>query len=114
MFHSRFGGGGFPSPKPETNLEGGLDAAQIGFRFAVTKDPDEQAPPGLDKQIFDAAKEGKLDELLGICQEWAGHPVIGEYKDGVCKFYEYEFAFSRHHNKHQPCVSFASRIVGIP
>jgi len=36
----------------------------------------------LDKQIFDAAKEGKHDELLGLCQ-LAGHPVIDAYKDKV-------------------------------
>jgi hypothetical protein len=57
--------------------------APRGFRFAVTKPADEQAPPGVDKQIFDAAEGGKLDELLGLCQQWAGHTVIDEYNDGV-------------------------------
>jgi hypothetical protein len=55
----------------------------IGFRFAVTKAADEQAPRGLDKQIWDAARNGKLDELLGLCQQWAGHKVIDSAKDMV-------------------------------
>jgi len=55
-------------------------ATSRGFRFAVTKSADEQAPPGLDKQIYDAADTGNLDELLGLCQEWAGHAVIDVYK----------------------------------
>ena len=57
--------------------------APRGFRFAVTKAADEQAPHGLDEQIYDAANIGKLDELLGLCQEWAGHAVIDAYKDKV-------------------------------
>jgi len=60
--------------------------ATRGFRFAVTKAAGEQAPPGLDKQIYDAAGEGKHDELLGICQEWAGHAVIDAYKDMVSQY----------------------------
>jgi len=57
-------------------------ATTRGFRFAVTKAADEQAPPGLDEQIYNAAQNyGKLDELLGLCQEWAGHPVIDAYKN---------------------------------
>jgi len=52
-----------------------------GFRFAVTKAADERAPRGVDKQIYEAAKKGKLDELLGLCQEWAGHAVIDSYQD---------------------------------
>jgi len=51
------------------------------FRFAVTKAADEKAPRGLDKQIYDAAEAGKIDELLGFCQEWAGHAVIDAGKD---------------------------------
>jgi len=58
-------------------------ATTRGFRFAVTKAADEEAPPGLDKQIYDAAARGKLDELLGLCQEWAGHAVIDAYIDEV-------------------------------
>jgi len=60
-------------------------ATTRGFRFAVTKTADEQAPSGLDKQIWDAADKGKLDELLGLCREWAGHAVIDAYKDKVCQ-----------------------------
>jgi len=60
-------------------------ATTRGFRFAVTKAADEQAPPGLDKQIFDAAEGGKLDELLGLCREWAGHAVIDAFTNEVCK-----------------------------
>jgi len=37
----------------------------------------------LDKQIYDAAEGGKLDKLLGLCQEWAGHAVIDAYKEWV-------------------------------
>jgi len=58
-------------------------ATTRGFRLAVTTAADEQAPPGLDKQIWDAARVGNIDELLGLCQEWAGHAVIDAYKDGV-------------------------------
>ena len=58
-------------------------ATTRGFRFAVTKAADEQAPDGLDKQIYDAAERGRLVELLGLCQEWAGHTVIDAFKDGV-------------------------------
>jgi len=54
-----------------------------GFRFAVTKSADEQAPPGLYKQIWDAAKTGKLDELLDLCKQWAGHKVIDAHRDMV-------------------------------
>jgi len=53
-----------------------MAALPIGFRFAVTKDPVEQAPPGLGHQIIGAAKDGRLDELLGLCQEWVGHPEV--------------------------------------
>jgi len=60
-------------------------ASTRGFRFAVTKMADERAPPGLDKQIYDAADNGKIDELLGLCREWAGHAVIDAYKDWVKK-----------------------------
>jgi len=55
-------------------------ATTIGFRFAITKAAEEQAPHGLDKQIFDAAWQGKLDVLLGLCKEWAGHAVIDSYR----------------------------------
>jgi len=58
-------------------------ATTRGFRFAATKAADKQAPPGLDRQIYDAAEQGNLDELLGLCQEWAGHAVIDAYKDKV-------------------------------
>jgi len=61
--------------------------APRGFRFAVTKAAEEQAPPDLDKQIYDAAREGKIDELLDLCQEWAGHPVIDAYKNNVSSTY---------------------------
>ena len=57
----------------------------IGFRFAVTKAADARAPRGLDKQIYDAAANEKLDELLGLCQEWAGHAVIDAYKNYVSR-----------------------------
>jgi len=61
-------------------------ATTRGFRFAVTKAADEQAPSGLDKQIWDAAKTGKLDELLDLCKQWAGHTVIDAYKNKlVCQ-----------------------------
>jgi hypothetical protein len=83
----------FPSPPPASNLRYWHYLQQLmealagrpprGFRFAVTKAADEQAPPGLDKQIYDAAVRGKLDELLGLCREWAGHVVIDAYKDPV-------------------------------
>jgi len=49
------------------------------FRFAVTKTADEKAPAGVDKQIFDAAERGQLDKLLGLCMQWASHPVIDAY-----------------------------------
>jgi len=55
----------------------------LGFRFAVTKSADEQAPPGLDKQILDAAEGGKIDELLGFCREWTGHPVVDTFSNEV-------------------------------
>ena len=58
-------------------------ASTRGFRFAVTKAAGEQAPRGLDKQIYDAADKGKLDVLLGLCQEWAGHTVIDAYRAWV-------------------------------
>ena len=58
-------------------------ATTRGFRIAVTKAAGEQAPPGLDKQVWDAAKQVKLDELLGLCQEWAGHKIIDAFKDHV-------------------------------
>jgi len=61
--------------------EATVAALPRGFRFAVTKAVDEQAPPGLDKQIFEAARYGKLDELLGICRDWAGHAVIDAYTE---------------------------------
>jgi len=60
-------------------------ATTRGFRFAVTKDTNEQAPRGVDKQIYDAAYKGKLDELLGLCQQWAGHAVIDALSDKVRK-----------------------------
>ena len=84
-----------PSPPPASKLrylhclqqltEALAGRLPIGFRFAVIKAADEQAPPGLDKHIYDAAKGGKLDKLLGLCREWAGHAVIDAYKyiDGV-------------------------------
>jgi len=80
-------GGGASTPRQAASAEE-VEAviagtARRGFRFAVTKAADEQAPPGLDKQIFEAAKEGKIDELLGLCREWAGHPVIDAYKEDV-------------------------------
>jgi len=89
-------------------------ATTRGFRFAVTKAADEQAPPGLqiydtlnevnfigrwpeflsllsladeqaprgvDKQIYDAVRQGNLDVLLSLCREWAGHAVIDSYID---------------------------------
>ena len=62
-------------------------ATTRGFRFAVTKAADEQAPPGLDKQIWDAAANGKLDELLDLCQEWAGHAVIDAYNSFLVSLY---------------------------
>jgi len=57
-----------------------------GFRFAVTKAADAPLSanfllPRKDKQIYDAATGGKLDELMGLCREWAGHAVIDAYKD---------------------------------
>jgi len=58
-------------------------ASTRGFRFAVTKATNERAPRGLDKQIYDAADNENLDELLGLCQEWAGHAVIDAYEDEV-------------------------------
>jgi len=54
-----------------------------GFRFAVSKAADEQAHRGVDKQIYDAAKEGKFIALLDLCQQWSSHPVIDAYKDEV-------------------------------
>ena len=58
-------------------------ATTKGFRFAVTKAADEQAPNGVDFQIYNAARTGKLDVLLCLCQEWAGHKVIDAYKNDV-------------------------------
>jgi len=63
--------------------ESAVAALAVGFRFSVAKAVNEQAPPGLDKQIYDAADKGKLDELLGLCQQWAGHAVIDAYKNKV-------------------------------
>jgi len=50
--------------------------APRGFRFAVINAADKPAPSGVETQIFNAAKGGKLDELLGLCHEWAGHNLI--------------------------------------
>jgi len=85
----------FPSPPTASKLhylhylqqlmEALAGRPSIGFRFAVTKAVDEKAPPGLDQQIFYAALNGKLDELLGLCLEWAGHAVIDAYKKEVCQ-----------------------------
>jgi len=49
-----------------------------GFRFAATKavDEEETYPYDVKMQIYKAAEKGKLDELLGLCQEWAGRRVI--------------------------------------
>jgi len=91
--HSR---AAFPSPPLASNLrywhylqqlmEALAGRPPIGFRFAVTKAAEEQAPLGIDKQIFIAAVEGNLDELLCLCQEWAGHQVIDAFKDHqVCE-----------------------------
>jgi len=81
----------FPSTPPAYNLrylhylqqltEALQGTAPRGFRFAVTKSACEPVPHGVDKQIYDAAKEGNLDTLLRLCQEWAGHPVI--YKNSA-------------------------------
>jgi len=57
--------------------------APRGFRFAVTKAADVRAPPGLDKQIYEAAWNGKKNDLLNLCLDWAGHPVIDKYKNNV-------------------------------
>jgi len=64
-------------------VEKHIAAATRGFRFAVTKAADEQAPLGVDEQIFNASRYGKLDELLGLGQEWAGHGVIDVATDKV-------------------------------
>ena len=69
--------------QPHEQAEATVAALPRGFRFAVTKAADEQAPPRVDKQIFDAAAGGKLDELLGLCQQWAGHPVIYAFEEWV-------------------------------
>jgi len=83
----------FPSPPPASNLRYWHYLQQLtealagrpprGFRFAVTKAADEQAPDGVDRQIWNAAYKGKIDELLGLCQEWAGHTVIDADKEYV-------------------------------
>jgi len=57
--------------------------APRGFRFVVTKAADEQTPYGVAERIHNAAYEGRLDELLGLCQQWAGHAVIDAHKDQV-------------------------------
>jgi len=58
-------------------------ATTRGFGFAVTKAADEQAPLYVKKHIFNAAEQGKLDKLLGLCQEWAGHEVIDAFDNEV-------------------------------
>jgi len=63
-----------------------VNASARGFRFAVTMAANKQAPPGLDKHIWYAAKEGKLVMLLRLCKQWAGHTVIDAYKNKlVCQ-----------------------------
>jgi len=51
-------------------------ATTRGFRFPVIKAADEEAPSGMDELIYVASKNGEIDELLGLCKEWAGHAVI--------------------------------------
>ena len=97
-------------------------ASTRGFRFAVTKMADEQAPRGLGRQIFGAADKGKIDELLGLCQEWAGHAVIDAYKDEVSQDTNTNtntniclLAYSPNkQTTHCACVLIASRMAGIP
>jgi len=78
---SLFGGDGGQVASAEEVAAAIAGTGPRGFRFAVTKTPGEQVPYGLDKHIFDVAARGNLDELLGLCQEWAGHPVIDAYRD---------------------------------
>jgi len=76
----------FPSPPPASKLrylhylqqlkEALVGRPPKGFRFAVTKAASERAPRSVNENIYEAAKEGNLDELLGLCKQWAGHPVI--------------------------------------
>jgi hypothetical protein len=90
LAHSR---AALPSPPPASNLRYWHYLQQLtevlagrpprGFRFVVTKTAKERRLYNVDKEIYDAAKKGNLVKLLGLCQEWAGHAVIDEYKGWV-------------------------------
>ena len=96
--------------------------APRGFRFAVTKAAGEQAPLGLDRQIYDAANKGKHDELLDLCQEWAGHAVIDTFesrvslkhdRECIC-FLTYSQTFKLIYANARARLYIASSLVGMP
>ena len=86
----------FPSPPPTSNLRYLHYLQQLtealegrppkGFRFAVTKEanaPGSYGDDGDHQWICEATAGDRLDELLPLCQEWAGHRVIDAFKNYV-------------------------------
>jgi len=123
----------FPSPPPASNLRylhylQQMPEALAGrpprhFRFAVTKAADEQAPYQMKWHLYDAAKQGKLDKLFFLCQEWAGHAVIDAFNTESVRYTRIQkrtrtIACSHTHqtNKqtHRVRVFIASRIARVP